>query len=101
SAEGDGAKVPEADGSPASGPLITDMTAAMSSAFLAKTPTLSSDCANIITPVRGTNPNVGRRPVTPQKAAGPMTDPPVSVPKAYGTKPSATMMPDPADDPPE
>ena len=36
----------------------------------------------------------------PQNAAGPRTDPPVSVPNAAGTCPAATAAPDPPDEPP-
>lgn len=40
-------------------------------------------------------PNVGRKPETPFCAAGPMMEPPVSVPRANPTKPAATPAPGP------
>ena len=44
---------------------------------------------------------VGRLdPGEPQKAAGPRTEPPVSVPTAPGTNPAATAAPAPLDEPP-
>ncbi len=43
---------------------------------------------------------MGRRPVTPQNAAGVMMDPDVSDPMAYGTSPAATAAPDPLEEPP-
>jgi hypothetical protein len=36
----------------------------------------------------------------PQSAAGILTDPPVSVPSAIGTRPAATATPEPLLDPP-
>jgi hypothetical protein len=43
---------------------------------------------------------VGLIPNTPQNAAGCRTEPPVSVPSASGTTPSATATADPPDEPP-
>lgn len=43
---------------------------------------------------------LGRRPTTPQNAAGCRIDPPVSVPRAKGTSPAATAAADPPEDPP-
>ena len=46
-------------------------------------------------------PNVGFNPGTPQNAAGPRTDPPVSVPRLTGPNPAATAAALPLLDPPE
>ncbi len=48
----------------------------------------------------GTRPTVGLKPVTPLKAAGMRTEPPVSVPIEISLVPSATDTPEPDDDPP-
>ena len=45
-------------------------------------------------------PKVGLKPVMPQRAAGMRTDPPVSLPMATGTMPSATETAAPEDEPP-
>src|SRR5579862_5945680 len=52
-----------------------------------------------IAPVRGTKPNVGRRPVSPQRVEGDEMDPSVSDPMAKATHPAATALAEPADDP--
>jgi hypothetical protein len=52
-----------------------------------------------IAPVRGTNPNVGRKPVVPQRVEGEEIDPSVSDPMAKATHPAAVAEADPADDP--
>jgi hypothetical protein len=52
-------------------------------------------------PTRDMAPFDVRNPVTPVKADGQRTDPPVSVPKVNGSKPSDTDIADPLDDPPE
>ena len=49
----------------------------------------------------GTRPQLGRMPVTPQKAAGMRTEPAVSVPSAASTKPAATAAPLPPLEPPQ
>gem|GEM_PF-1987448 len=46
-------------------------------------------------PCLGTRPTVGRKPVTPQSAAGTRTEPPVSVPMAAGTSRPPTAAPEP------
>ena len=45
-------------------------------------------------------PNVGLNPMTPQNAAGRITEPPVCVPTASGTMPAATAAAEPCDEPP-
>ena len=50
-------------------------------------PSLSSDQQRVIAPVRGTRPNVGRRPLMPQRMVGPMMLPPVSLPMEKPTRP--------------
>src|SRR5947209_18271905 len=87
------------DGSPASGPLIALKTSIASSTLLVMGPSLSSDQDNVIAPVRGTRPNVGRRPVTPQRMAGLMMLPPVSLPIENPTRPAAVAAPGPALEP--
>src|SRR3546814_20280841 len=51
-------------------------------------------------PNRETVPYVGLMPLTPHKAAGWRTEPPVSVPVAAMTRPAATALADPPEDPP-
>src|SRR5437763_14735934 len=62
-------------------------------------PSLSSDQQSVIAPVRATRPNVGRRPVTPQRIAGLTMLPPVSLPIANATRAAAVAAPGPALDP--
>ena len=50
-------------------------------------------------PWRLTRPNVGRRPTTPQRAAGLRIDPLVSLPIANATPPAAVADAGPADEP--
>ncbi len=47
------------------------------------------------TPCRETLPNEGRIPANPQKAAGPLMEPPVSSPNTKALKSAAAAMPDP------
>jgi hypothetical protein len=63
-------------------------------------PTVSSDDANAISPYREISPYVGFSPTTPDSAAGCLTEPPVSVPRAQTASPAATAAADPPDDPP-
>ena len=51
-------------------------------------------------PYRETVPYVGRRPTTPQRAAGCLMEPPVSDPSAHGASPAATAAADPPEEPP-
>ena len=53
----------------------------------------------LIAPVRGTNPNVGRNPVQPQRVEGEEIDPSVSDPMLNATQPAAVADAGPADDP--
>src|SRR5262249_22224708 len=62
-------------------------------------PSLSSDQQSVIAPVRGTRPNVGRRPVTPHRIAGLTMLPPVSLPIENATSAAAVAAPGPALDP--
>src|SRR5436190_237528 len=55
--------------------------------------------ASAIAPVRGTRPNVGRSPVTPQRVDGDEIEPSVSVPMANPTHPADVALAGPADDP--
>jgi hypothetical protein len=55
--------------------------------------------ANVIAPVRGTEPNVGRKPVVPQRVEGDEIEPNVSEPIAKATHPAAVAEADPADEP--
>src|SRR5262249_6887549 len=54
-----------------------------------------------IAPARLTRPKVGRRPVTPQRAAGDTIDPQVSEPIVKPPSPAAVAAPGPAIEPPE
>src|SRR5438093_6276458 len=62
-------------------------------------PSLSRDQQSVIAPVRGTRPNVGRMPVTPQRIAGLTMLPPVSLPIENPTNAAAVAAPGPALDP--
>src|SRR5262245_26336952 len=50
-------------------------------------------------PVRGTRPNVGRKPVVPQRVEGEEMEPSVSDPIANATHPAEVAEGDPAEDP--
>ena len=63
-------------------------------------PIWSSDDANATNPYLETNPYVGFNPTTPQKLAGSLIEPPVSLPNAHGTMLLATAAALPPDDPP-
>src|SRR5207249_9738952 len=62
-------------------------------------PSLSSDQQSVMAPLRGTRPNVGRKPVTPQRMAGLTMLPPVSLPIENATSAAAVAAPGPALDP--
>src|ERR1700679_1896340 len=87
------------DSSCPSGPQIACITNAQSSTLRQRGPSLSSVHASVIAPVRGTNPKVGRRPVTPQRVEGPEIEPVVSDPIAKATHPADVADPGPAEDP--
>ena len=63
-------------------------------------PAWSKEDAKAIIPHREHLPYVGLIPVTPQKAAGCLIDPPVSVPVAASAAPAETTAADPPEDPP-
>src|SRR5436189_1945257 len=87
------------DASPASAPLIACKTSIASSTERVIGPSLSSDQHKVIAPLRATRPNVGRRPVTPQRIAGLTILPPVSLPIENATSAAAVAAPGPALDP--
>src|SRR4029453_9215207 len=62
-------------------------------------PSLSSDQHNVMAPVRGTRPNVGRNPVMPPRIVGLTMLPSVSLPIENATRPAAGAAPGPALDP--
>src|ERR1700760_4604152 len=62
-------------------------------------PSLSIVQLSAIAPVRGTKPNVGRKPVVPQRVDGDEIEPSVSEPMANATQPADVAEADPADDP--
>src|SRR5216683_6168897 len=62
-------------------------------------PSLSMLHESAIAPVRGTNPNVGRSPVQPQRVEGEEIEPSVSEPMLNATHPAAVADAGPADDP--
>src|SRR5271170_5054926 len=62
-------------------------------------PSLSIVQLRAIAPVRGTNPKVGRRPVTPQRVEGEEMEPSVSDPMAKATQPAEVAEAEPADEP--
>src|SRR6266702_5109263 len=74
-------------------------TSAQSSTEREMGPSLSMVQLRAIAPVRGTNPKVGRRPVSPQRVQGEEMEPRVSEPMAKATHPAATALADPADEP--
>src|ERR1041385_6022259 len=82
-----------------SGPWIALSTIAVSSTARQIGPSLSMVQESAIAPVRGTNPNVGLRPVVPQRVDGDEMEPSVSEPMAKATQPAAVAEDDPADDP--
>src|ERR1700727_1706734 len=75
------------------------MTRAESSAARAIGPSLSIVQAKAIAPVRGTKPNVGRKPVVPHRVEGEEIEPNVSEPMAKGPHPQAAPKAEPADEP--
>src|SRR5512140_458725 len=87
--------------SPGSVPEIAPSTSSVSSTLRAIGPSLSSDQQSVIAPVRATRPNVGLRPVTPQRIDGSTMLPSVSLPIEKPTRPAAVAAPGPALLPPE
>src|SRR5437588_7826345 len=74
-------------------------TSAQSSTLRQIGPSLSMLHDNAMAPVRGTNPNVGRKPVQPHRADGDEIEPRVSEPMLNATQPAAVAQAGPADDP--
>src|SRR5437763_10633385 len=74
-------------------------TMAQSSAARQMGPSLSIVHERAIAPVRGTIPNVGRKPVAPHRVDGEEIEPRVSEPMAKPTQPAAVAEDEPADDP--
>src|SRR5262245_47726281 len=74
-------------------------TIAQSSALRQSGPILSMDHESAIAPVRGTRPNVGRRPLVPHRVDGDEIEPCVSVPILKPTSPAAVADAGPADEP--
>src|SRR6478609_10691207 len=83
-----------------SNPAMVSSPSAASSTVRPRTPIWSSEDAKATSPYRLTLPYVGFTPTTPQNAAGCLTDPPVSEPRAMGVMPAATAAADPPDEPP-
>src|SRR6185437_2773490 len=78
---------------------MASSTSAQSSAVLQIGPSLSIVQLSAIAPVRGTSPNDGRNPESPQRVEGDEIDPSVSDPMANPTQPAATALAGPADEP--
>src|SRR6185437_3260508 len=74
-------------------------TMAQSSTARQMGPSLSMVQLRAMAPVRGTNPKVGRRPVTPQRVDGEEMEPSVSEPMEKATHPADVADAGPADDP--
>src|SRR3954464_1728036 len=85
--------------SPASAPEIACSTSNASSTARVMGPSLSSDQHNVMAPVRGTRPYVGRSPLIPQRIVGATMLPPVSLPIEKPTNPAAVAAPGPALEP--
>src|SRR3954470_10202925 len=81
-------------------PLMACDQVAMSATVRVNRPTVSRDQENGFRPGVGSAPYDGLNPTTPQYDAGRITEPPVCVPTASGTRPAATAAAEPADDPP-
>src|SRR3954471_14903028 len=82
-----------------SGPWIASNTSAQSSALRQIGPSLSVVQDSAIAPLRGTRPNVGRKPDTPHCRDGDVIEPFVSEPMLKPTHPAAVADAGPADEP--
>src|SRR5215831_17366452 len=82
-----------------SGPWIASNTSAQSSTLRQMGPSLSVVHESAMAPVRGTRPNVGRKPETPQVREGDVIEPLVSEPMLKATQPAAVADAGPADEP--
>src|SRR5712691_6051632 len=94
------AGAPSVVGSSGSGPHISPMTRPQSAAVRASGPTVSRVNDSGMALARLTRPEVGLRPVMPQKCAGRRIEPPVSEPSAAGMSRAATAAPEPEEEPP-
>ena len=81
-------------------PAIAASSSAQHATVGARGPAESSVPDSGNTPSSGIRPTVVFKPVTPQKAAGIRTEPPVSLPMAAAAMPSVTETAAPEDDPP-
>src|SRR5438093_8342656 len=79
---------------------MVDRRIAVSATVRANVPTWSSEEAKAMSPYLETRPYVGFNPTTPHSAAGCLTEPPVSVPRAHTASPAATAAADPPEEPP-
>ena len=79
---------------------MASSSSAASATWRAKGPWVSRYGHVGITPVRGTSPNVGFMPTTPQNWAGMRLEPPSSVPSAAKAIPQATETAESALEPP-
>src|ERR1700728_2558023 len=75
------------------------ITRAQSSTERQMGPSLSMVQLRAMAPVRGTNPKVGRRPVTPQRVEGEEMEPRVSEPMEKATHPADVADAGPAEEP--
>src|SRR5271155_5694164 len=78
---------------------MASSTMAQSSTARQIEPILSMVQLRAMAPVRGTNPKVGRSPVTPQRVEGEEMEPSVSEPMAKATQPAEVAEGEPADEP--
>src|SRR5215469_14871482 len=81
-------------------PAITASVSAQQATLTPMGPIESKLVDSGVAPSRGTRYCVGFRPVSPQNAAGILTEPPVSVPIATAAMPSATEIGAPEEEPP-
>src|SRR5580692_12594976 len=81
-------------------PVTAAVTKATSATPAPNTPAVSRCHATSLMPAVGINRYEGLKPVTPQNAAGRITEPAVWVPNAIGSIPAATAAHDPDDEPP-
>src|SRR5258706_10097661 len=82
-------------------PAITSRISEQPLTLFENIPIVSNDDAKAVSPYLEILPYVGLNPATPQKAAGCLTEPPVSVPSDAMHIPAATATALPPDEPPE
>src|SRR5262249_31615695 len=80
---------------------ITESRSAVSATVRAMGPSTEYESHASTEGYRGINPGVVRKPITPQNAAGPRSEPPRSVPSASGHMPVARAAAEPPLDPPD